>query len=468
MYNKVFKSLSSLLLVVALTLTFCSCNNEDVYDLSESVDGAEKVQYRDLGYNIPLSGVISGNDETSIYSTLNAVVSEVVVKKGDKVKKGDVICKFDTKDIQSRIDNLESGVTNQDSVDLLNKQKAETNLANAKSIRNLMISQAKSALDEANSNYNNACDNYNTYLALYNEKIAEANSYAQNTPDETGENSSYQVAMAEATEYLNMYTEYYNSLPDLKKAISDAEYGYNQTVLEQDSLVAEAQYAVDQYKNSSDSENKANLSKLKKELENYTVYASCDGVVSELNIQQGALYQGEGLPVAKIAKEKGYEVVAYVPEKDIISVKTGMEVNISVTGTSDFNTTGVIEEVSLVKDTENSGFRVVIGIEDSKSLKLGMSVQANIFVKEVENTLSVGYRAVKEDHECGYYVYRLKALADKEGVYELEKVPVEVTLSHYEHTQINSGNLSEGDMVISDPTAYIEGALVTLGDREVK
>lgn len=462
MNKKLIRCLSIISSLFILSGILCSCDSSDA--LEENLAVVEEAAYRDLGENVSVNGTVTGYGEIEVHSGITGIVDEVKVTKGDTVKKGDIICKFSSSEIQSQIEEIKLEIENSGGLNALDKEKAESDLKNAKNIRTLQINLAQSEIDSAQSEYDNAYNNYQTYLQLYNKEIENSNSTAHVSDSAQLNEESTEEEFTEpllAEEYKNKYTEYYNSLAELKNQLEIAKSNYEQIVLEQDSLVNQAQYEVDKYQYGTDDENQSKLTSLEKQLKQCTVYASKDGVISDLSVEEGKEYLGGEQPVAKISAQSGAEIVMYIEDKDVLSVKRDMIGSISIVGNTKFSTQGKVTDISAVKDTENNGFRAVVTVEQDTLLKIGMSVKVNLFVMEVENALSVSSTAIIKGMENTYSVYVLKSADDGSENYVVEEKNVEIVEGSYEYTQIVSDSISEGDWVITDPIAYEIGEIVT-------
>ena len=78
----------------------------------------------DVQEKISLSGPVSGTDAQQVTSGLHAKVTEILVKEGDKVEKGQVLARLDKTDVNTA---LEAAKTQLD-LAKANKTEAEKNL----------------------------------------------------------------------------------------------------------------------------------------------------------------------------------------------------------------------------------------------------------------------------------------------------------------------------------------------------
>lgn len=60
-------------------------------------------QVMDLRSTVKCTGNIEAVNQKSVYTQIDGTIMEVKVKKGDMVKKGDVIATFDTSDVEFNI-----------------------------------------------------------------------------------------------------------------------------------------------------------------------------------------------------------------------------------------------------------------------------------------------------------------------------------------------------------------------------
>lgn len=66
------------------------------------------VQTQTLTQRIPLSGTLQAMNQTTLSAEVEAVVAEVLVRPGDAVRKGQVLLRFDQRDIQERVKTQEA------------------------------------------------------------------------------------------------------------------------------------------------------------------------------------------------------------------------------------------------------------------------------------------------------------------------------------------------------------------------
>ncbi|MEZ7821362.1 MAG: HlyD family efflux transporter periplasmic adaptor subunit, partial [Patescibacteria group bacterium] len=122
---------------------------------------------------IEADGKISGQNQISIKSKVTGNVEEIYFKNGNKIKKGDLIMKLDTTDIENTVQNARIGVSNAQNnlnrvtkpVDKLSLTQAKLSLETAKDnldklklSQEITLAQAKEANDNAKVSLDNAYD----------------------------------------------------------------------------------------------------------------------------------------------------------------------------------------------------------------------------------------------------------------------------------------------------------------------
>jgi multidrug efflux pump subunit AcrA (membrane-fusion protein) len=253
----------------------------------------------------------------------------------------------------------------------------------------------------------------------------------------------------------------------LKKSISTAQYEYDNAVIEQDANVEQAQYTLDNLKATLSKENSQELEDLKNQLDDYVIYAPCDGVVSSLNVKQGLSIDDTSTPLAVVSNENKSEIIVYINDADILDVKPNMSATITVSGNSKISATGVISQVSAVKDVENKGYRTSILVENSDDFKMGMSVRVSIFSLIEKNVLSLSGSALIDNGEDVYSVYVLEENGD--DTYTLIQKNIDCEWVNSDYVKITSDTIKDGDYVVANPSFYDANSIVSdfeLSDEE--
>lgn len=127
--------------------------------------------------------------------------------------------------------------------------------------------------------------------------------------------------------------------------------------------------------------------------------APMDGVVLRRDSEVGEIAgTGLGDVLFWIGEPKPLRVTADVNEEDIVKVKAGQKILLRHDGFPDGILNATIEAITPKGDATSKTFRVYFALPDDTPLKIGMSVEANIIVRENPSALVVPADAVVEGH----------------------------------------------------------------------
>jgi HlyD family secretion protein len=176
--------------------------------------------------------------------------------------------------------------------------------------------------------------------------------------------------------------------------------------------------------------------------------APADGIISSVDVKEGAAVHNNTV-IAYISDTSGVIGKLDVSEYDAPLIELNQRAELSTSGIPDKIYQGKVSfiwEAAVEKESSDDEIIVPIEIEieniDDK-LKIGYSVDIDIFVKEAVNVLMVPIQAVMQEEE-GYFVYQLE---DNIPV----KKEVQVGLYGDKYVEIISG-ISEGAEIILRPS----------------
>jgi HlyD family secretion protein len=177
------------------------------------------------------------------------------------------------------------------------------------------------------------------------------------------------------------------------------------------------------------------------------IIAPFDGVITEANPQPGDMV-APGEVVVRIEDLSRLFVDLEISEVDINLVTPGQSVVLIFDAIPDKTYTGQIVKVDLVGkvDSGATNFPVTVELTDADPLvKPGMTAAVTVTVKEVENVLLVSNRAVR-------------VLNGERVVYILvdnQPIAVKIRLGAITdlYSEVVGGDLSEGDLLILNPSA---------------
>ena len=184
-------------------------------------------------------------------------------------------------------------------------------------------------------------------------------------------------------------------------------------------------------------------------LERTNVKAPGSGVISDRNARLGAIASGSANPMFTIIEDGAIELVAEVPENNMMKVMKGQKARISLVGGT-APLPGTVRLVSPIVDEITRLGNVYITLDDPQTARSGMYASAEIIVAEAES-LSLPLTAVNIDRN-GATVRRVD-----DGVVEI--VDVSTGIQDGDIVEIVSG-LSAGDQVVAKAGAYVRA-----GDR---
>lgn len=437
----------------------------------------------------------TGNVDSSEYKNLSVPSAGRViksVKKGDLVKKGEILIEIDDRRTELLISQTEENIAiaesslkmaklnyqnaldanhiavqlskdndelasqsvksaltaleNANNLGSVSIQTASTSLTNAQNSYNQTISQAKTALEQANYQLSTAKNNGLTGVALAQYESAVANAQA-----------SYNSAVAAAEASINSAASAIDQAEaNARSGSESAEEAYRQALISQSATywntMASLEQAESQIKASLESINTAeiqvniariNLDIAKLDLENTAIKMPFDGIVQNISFTEGE-YLSPGISAVTVFSNQ-FEVKTNIEESDISKIKTGQKTEITFDAYPDEVFTGEVKEISRVSNNLAGviTFPVTIEITDAKKdlLMYGISANVTIFISENSDILVVPSISIFEENGKSFvYLYDPSA---KEGFTTKE---VKTGVSDFENTEIVSG-LIEGEEI---------------------
>ena len=205
------------------------------------------------------------------------------VEVGSEVKKGDILCEFDSSDFQQQYDTLSKNVQNSESLKGNTHQTNERNLQNAKNDKTATLAQAQRAIDEAIASRDKAYQKEKDLVNKYNDYLHKKDDYtnkmneAQNNGDLEAYSNYYQKqqeadAMMQSLDsqidsIRDSFSSYDNAIQNAKDAYANAERSANAAIQSYQDILDNEQY-------NSDSSSQEQLDKLAEQIENCTVKAT--------------------------------------------------------------------------------------------------------------------------------------------------------------------------------------------------
>ena len=342
------------------------------------------------------TGTVFSKRVNTFYSDMSQRVDILNVSVGDKVKKGDVILVYENNyDLE---------------IERANKQIEAITASYNESVKGAdfqEISNLKLNISTIETNLGFARSNLEKVETLYENKAVSQVEY-----DEAKNN----VAVLE-----NQLQEANNNYSLMIQGVSsNVKKQYEAQI---DEVVIQKQI-------------------LEKNMEQSSIRAEFDGVITELNVHQGSMTQA-GVPVVEIQDDLSLGIYVEVLAEDAMEVVKGMTFNV-------IDDDEIIKEISISRIYPKAQAKISdLGVEqkrvrieadlDDISYKLGSEVDVEIVLQEKNNTLLV-------DKDAVYEKENIKYVTVVSGKNEIE-TEITTGLEDDSNVEILSG-LSENDVVL--------------------
>lgn len=355
-----------------------------------------KVRPGSIKKTVEETGTVFSKRVNTFYSDMSQRVETLNVSVGDRVKKGDIILVYENNyDLE---------------IERANKQIEAITASYNESVKGAdfqEISNLKLNISTIETNLNFARSNLEKIKTLY-------------------ENNA--VSQVEYDEAKNNVTILENQLQEANNNYSKIIQGVSANVKKE----YEAQI----------DEVMIQIKILEKNMEQASIKAEFDGVITELNVHQGSMTQA-GVPTVEIQDDKNLGIYVEVLAEDAIEVTKGMAFNI-------IDDDEVIKELQVSRVYPKAQAKISdLGVEqkrvrieadlDDADYKLGSEVDVEIVLKEKNNVLLVDKDAVYEKDNIKY----VTVLSGK------NEIETEITtgIEDDKYVEVLSG-LSENDTVL--------------------
>lgn len=390
--NKKYIILSSLIIAGIIISVSLFANVEKPFEGQTS-----KVKLGTIQNTIEETGTVFSKRVNTFYSDMSQRVEILNVSVGDKVKKGDIILTYENNyDLEIERANKQ--------IEAITASYNETvKGADFQEISNMKLSI-------------NTIENNLSFAKSYFEKIKSL--YENNA-----------VSQVE-------YEEAENNVTALENQLQEAKNNYNLLIKGVSSNV-KRQYEAQV------EEVMIQIKILEKNIEQSSIKAEFDGVITELNVHQGSMTQ-PGVVVVELQDEKNLGIYVEVLAEDANETVTGMPFIIKNPNKEEKEL--IINRIypkaqSKVSDlgVEQKRVRIEADLDNSDSYKIGSEMDVVIVLEEKNDVLLVDKDAVYEKSQKQYVTVI-------EGDKELEK-EITTGLEDDENTEVISG-LSENEVVL--------------------
>ncbi|MGB4438709.1 MAG: HlyD family efflux transporter periplasmic adaptor subunit [Sedimentibacter sp.] len=356
-----------------------------------------KVKLGTIQNTIEETGTVFSKRVNTFYSDMSQRVEILNVSVGDKVKKGDIILTYENNyDLE---------------IERANKQIDAITASYNESVKGAdfqEISNMKLNINTIENNLSFAKSNFEKIKVLY---------------------ENYAVSLVE-------YEEAEYNVTALENQLQEAKNNYNFLIKDVSSNVKK------QYEAQIE-EIMIQIKILEKNIEQSSIKAEFDGVITELNVHQGSMTQS-GVPVVELQDENNLGVYVEILAEDAVEAVSGMPFIIMSSNEvkKELEISRIYPKAqSKVSDlgVEQKRVRIEANLEDKGSYKIGTEMDVVIVLEEKNNVLLVDKDAVYEKTQKEYVTVI-------EGDKETEK-EITTGLKDDENAEVISG-LNENDVVL--------------------
>ncbi len=411
---------------------------------------------------IGATGTVHANQTGILAWQTNGLVENVTVKVGDVVQTDQelaslrqsslpqtiILAQADLVTARKALDDLQSSGVATAQAQLALEQAEEAYEEAEKNLTRKDFRRSSDAtLDAARANYVLAQDAYEQAQELFS-AVADRDENDVTRAQLLSQLSAAEQARDRALANLN----YLLGTPDeQERQQAEAELEVARANLEA------AQREWDRLKNGADPDDiaaaESRVAALEATLEMAVLKAPFNGTVTSVEIKSGDQV-APGSPAFRIDDFSRLLVDVLVPEVDINRIQVGQSAQISFDAIQDNTYTGEVVEVARVGETDPASgsvnFNVTIELQDADERVLpGMTAAVTVVVNQQEDVLLVPNRAVRlREGERVVYILR-------DGMPVME--PIEIGNTSETVSEVVSGNVSEGDLVILNPPSNLQG-----------
>jgi HlyD family secretion protein len=365
-----------------------------------------KVKNRTYTKSFKEEGKVVADEKSSIYSLINAQVLSLNVKEGQKVKKGELILKADTKDLDYKIQELKY------KIESLENQKLQANTPPYDAqieAYNLQIENLQNKLDVQSKDFQRI-------KALYDKGFVSE--------------SEYEKAKENVQNLQNMIEQQKNNI---------------QLIQEQ----SEPSKGTNEYYDAMEQSLKTQIDSLNYEKSKANVYSTMDGVIKNLPVKVGMVLS-PGTLIMDIFNDKNYKVETYVLTQDINDIKINSSVDcILKTRDKDLSFKGIVSDIAPAAVQKVSP----LGLEEQR-IKVTIKPDFKNVTVRPGYDMDVKFTTYKKDN-C-IFILKSAVFSYKDGkavwVVRNSKAHIQQVKTGVEDNQyiVIEDGLKEGDVVITD------------------
>ena len=406
--------------------------------------------------SISATGSVRASQNVSVTWSLSGQVGKILVQVGEQVSAGQLLAALDSSNLpgsvvkaqadlisaQKALDDLKTSKVDlaKAQQDLVTAQNALTTAKQKRAYLNSSTHGDAGSIQAAQAAYQLAQNEVDRIQDFYNKRA----SLPDDDPGKMGAEITLEAAKKNRNEALAEYT-YEKSKPTAEEiSVADAALALAQA------KVDDALRAYNRQKGGPTAEEIAaagnNVKAAQQVIDSLNLTAPIDGTVTNLKSYAGkTVAQGEmALRIDNLAE---IYVDLLVSEVDINSVQVGQDVTLTFDAIADKTYNGKVTEVGLIGASSSGvvNYTVTVQIGDAdQQVRTGMTAAATLITSSLNDILLAPSASVKTvNKQASVYVLRGG-----------QPQPVAVTIGAASDTmtQIVSGDVTEADMIVANPS----------------
>lgn len=396
----------------------------------------EPVFVRQLTRTVNAPGTVEPRSDVQISAQVQARIESLPFEIGDPVRKDQIVVQLDSEDLQAALESAKANLKIQQA----RQRQADIALSAARTAR----TEAVLRLDAARARLSESESEADRVRVLY---------------------ESNDVTLSELEQAESVYLQRQAETKQAEASIERADQEIQRVEAEQLAAAGSVENANQQ------------IRQRQKDLDNATILAPIDGVITALNAEEGELVvigtlNNAASVILEIADLNQMLLKARVDEANVASVEAGQRVTVYVNAYPDEPFEGEVERVGLKKLTwtDNTNYfecEVRISLREGQRLRAGLTASCDIEVETVQSVLQVPSQAVLdrrvdelpgEIREAAAFLEDAGTFASVVFVIEDGKAsarPVRIGISDLTHTAILEG-LAPDARVIVGPYKALE------------
>lgn len=389
------------------------------------------------------TGTVISQSEVQIVPKVSGRLLSLNIEEGTYVKAGQVIGQIEHAEVDAQIAQARAqAAASRANLELLQNGPLQTQIAQAAASLSqansgvaqarVSVRQAEANLAQVKVNYQKADSDYRRYQSLAQQGAIPA-------------------------QQLETYKAQVDAARQQMAASQEQVAAAKQQVITNQQQVVSANAALQQLRNGNRPEQinqgagqaeqaNAAIRILETQLRNYQITAPISGVITKKNAEVGTLASMSS-SIATLSKSATPDLEMYIPEKQILRVKLGQNVNIESSAFPGQTISVKIREISPVVDMQTRLVRVRALINSKLPLKIGMSFDCRIVLNENSNSLILPTEAVlQSENKKVVYVSVNNKVQQKE---------IQIGLQTPDEVQIIKG-ISAVDDIITKGNTFVK------------